>query len=235
MSSSVAHQMADACRMNNEGAEHFCKGRRTQALAAFSLALECIIALESIVGRENEYGIVTFTQDPGDLVELKRHIGVTDDMLDSSMSEGDGAPFLFDKPFVVKEPLRYTHASSLAVSGLIVFNMAIACHANGIGGDTSSYSKSLQLYDSSIGFFNAAPYGNTIFAGVISAALNNKVHIYLDDFRFDELERDMEWLSEAVAIAYRDLASDSIVKQADLEGVFMNVLLMRRPVMAVAA
>jgi hypothetical protein len=150
---------------------------------------------------------------------------------------GDDADIslLFDQPLVFDQILEHNNDSSIVHCAVLVFNMALAAHQKFREcGDKIYQTKALQLYDSSIDFFSkASRYFD--FAGVVSAALNNKASIYFDESMYDDLERDLAKLSRVLVVADQTITTGRFLQEDEFQGILLNLMLLRRPVAAEAA
>ncbi|CAB9518159.1 expressed unknown protein [Seminavis robusta] len=231
---SLAERLGDAARLNNRGAALYAKGEWKESLLLFRQSLEGMIAQLREVAPGN-----AVADDYSALYLLKKNFDVLPCTGTAESPNKDAeSPMVFLNPIVFSSvPTQDQETSLTVICGMIVFNMSIASHAKAMQGDTACLAQALQLYESSVNFIYRTPHAETVFASVLSAALNNKIQIYHSSCRFDELDRDSQRLSKAVYVAYAHEVRDpnSLLSQQDFEGILLNLLLLKRPTKAQAA
>lgn len=118
--------------------------------------------------------------------------------------------------------------------GAVIFNMALVLHKRSRQDKGVSLPKALQLYGSSIDMFSKVS-SHFDLSGVISAALNNKATIYFAGDDFEGSRRELARLQLYLTPAEHSVITPSILDAYDFQGILLNLLLLKAPVVAEAA
>ena len=228
-----AVRIVQASLLNNEGAIHYSRGKLTEAMTCFRRALESMITFvnDPTVSSPAVHGPGTVSPCAIASLHLSK-LQAEGSAFHPKRSDGKSEPLFFDNPVVFDEVIPNNQEAHLIFCGVVVFNMGLTSHAKG---DDICLAKALQLYDASIDFFRRANYQGTVFASLVAACLNNKIQIYFDASQYDDMERDSTSLTLAMQDANRSPATKSILLSNDFEAILLNILLLRRPVVAEAA
>lgn len=225
-----AARIAEASLLNNEGAIHYSHGKLVEAMTCFRAALESMIFLlnNPTTNTNLPHGPNTISSSTIASLPLSR---LRMEAAACKWTTNSDTRF-YDHPLVFDQVISQNQEAQLIFCGVVIFNMAIASQAKG---DSFCLTKALQLYEASIDFFRRANYQGTMFASVVAACLNNKICIHFDQCQYDDLERDSARLSGAMTNADNSPVTKSIVGKDDFEGILLNILMLRRPMVAEAA
>lgn len=232
----------ESSELNDAGVRHYVSGEWTKALDCFKRALQTIVTHVSVQNEATRNKPAVANASGNAIASLERsHLweGIHSTS-NSSLSSFSDEPektgsLVFDQPLVFEQMLWNGNDASAVGCACLVFNMALAAHQKYYYSRNAIYlTKALQLYESSIEFFSkASRYVD--FAGVVAAAYNNKVHLYYEEDRFDELERDLSSLYQVAMIAHQTIKTDTVLDETDFQGILLNLFLLRRPITAQAA
>jgi tetratricopeptide (TPR) repeat protein len=118
-------------------------------------------------------------------------------------------------------------------SAIVLFNLALASHREGMLGSEKSLEKATALYGMALKLLASSPMPDDISATIlILLALNNKAQIHYDKCQYRE---SSECLTEISAIMGSVYALRSALNPKDYEGILLNVMLLNAPTAAQAA
>jgi hypothetical protein len=164
--------------------------------------------------------------------DKKKSATLSDDCEHSTVElpgfQGAQESYLFTEAITIPEHGDQSEVDTQIYSAVVVFNLALAVHREGKNGKIESMAKAQKLYTVLI---NQCMHRITVIAKL--AAINN-----LSQIRFDcgEYERAREGLDHISAFMRASSNTNQTMLEApEIQGLLMNVLLLKAPVIAPAA
>jgi hypothetical protein len=119
-------------------------------------------------------------------------------------------------------------------SACVLLNLALVYHLQGKQGNQAFLHRAEQLYTIIYRLLRRSIYEEdetSIFFLLVS--INNLSHIHFEQRRYNEMKEMLQWLHMTLQEA--GTKANKILSQLDLSCIFLNVLLMARPLLAAAA
>ena len=115
-------------------------------------------------------------------------------------------------------------------SAAVIFNLALAHHRMGINGDKACHEKSLKLYKMVLKVLDDTLISFRTAVTVKLATINNLAQIQYAQGDFDDAREGLSHLAGFLRIANGD-----VLAEPQVQGLLMNVLMLRAPKVAPAA
>jgi hypothetical protein len=219
---------AQAARLNNQGVTALLEGDDKAAVAALT---------QSITIMKQELSKVTENDD----MTKSAPFSSDDDREDSTTTvklpgfHGAQDSYIFADAINIPEHGDQTVLDIQIYSAAVIFNLALVAHREGntILGNASSRAKAQKLYLMVLKVLNNQYMNNRVAVIVKLAAINN-----LSQIRFDcgEYELAREGLTHlSIFMQTSGNTSDAMLEEPKIQGILMNVLLLKAPVIAPAA
>ena len=216
-----------ALLLNHEGALCSIEGDLNSSLSYFRRSLEAMMSSSTTA---HEAAPAKPSSSPMGIYHLEMP-----GQRDKNYSNGDA--FIYRRPLVFQDSyLPDNEDGRAAFCGTVVMNMAICFHvmSQTVANKTRFSNKALQLYDSSINLFTKISDRHNM-SGVIAVALNNKVSILFDRADYELCRQEREQLRWFMAQAEQSPMTPSILEKDDFQGILLNILLLKPPILAEAA
>jgi len=238
--------LATAAQWNNAGVTHFIRGQWSMAIPHFRRSMQVIEANVADDGQAYDDGQgAPALDDPSHWVAAIR---VSSSLVASQKQleedDDDDVPF-YEFPILLQEQRILTGMMAgevpsmdryITCSAVATFNMALACHKMGMETKGGVHlTRALRLYEASIQMLSGSAKLTRDYAGIIVVALNNRTILYHKCGRYEDLERDAERLLPPLDAAFQTKITSRILSEEELQGIFLNLLLLRRPAVASAA
>jgi hypothetical protein len=225
-----------SCDTNNHGVALLAGGQNQAALTAFREAL-CSMKSAASVDDESEAALVA----PGAAVEVREAL------VQLRVSSGDcytyGRPLLIYRSPLV--PLATDTTSLTLYSSVILFNMALACHQIGWSrGRATAFTRASALYQTSLRILsvdwdNAVEGARSMASFLAFVALNNRSQVlYHDLCDYGRSKRCLKAMARLLQGAEGSRIVRSLqasLLEPDVEGILLNVILLKVPSAASAA
>eukprot|EP00934_Nitzschia_sp_Nitz4_P006666 Nitzschia sp. Nitz4//scaffold103_size77763//56274//56918//NITZ4_005448-RA/size77763-processed-gene-0.11-mRNA-1//1//CDS//3329532337//6656//frame0 len=115
-------------------------------------------------------------------------------------------------------------------SATVIFNLAIAHHHQFLGTDKSKKDKAIKLYSMVLKLLEDVDQRNKTAMVVKLATINNLAHIRFTSGDYESARSDMDQLS-----GFMRHVNQTVLEEPEVQGLLMNVLMVRTPRVAPAA
>jgi hypothetical protein len=216
---------AQAARLNNQGVTALLEGDNKAAVAALTRSIK-------IMKQE--------LSKPTENVDLTKSAHCSSDDCEHSTVElpgfqGGQDSYIFADAIKIPE-----HAGDQTVidiqiySAAVIFNLALAVHREGNTIDNASpMAKAQKLYSMVLKVLNNQYMNNRVAIVVKLAAINNLSQIRFDCGEYELAREGLDHLSTFMRTS--DSTNNAMLEEPEMQGLLMNVLLMKAPVIAPAA
>ena len=215
------------CDMNQHGV-HLLQGGQNQA--ALSTFQDALTSIKNVVNGEVPSCPCAETPSPS---PLRSKAGFTVYESPSSLSLSYGDCYVYRRPLLIyPTPTQDTDAQLALHSAVILFNMALACHQIGRNGKESSLRRAATLYKMSTQLLLCpSQQGGGSCAVLALLALNNRAQILYELCDFDHSRGCLREIAKLI----QTTRLQKSLPEKDLEGLLLNVMLLKTPSAAQAA
>jgi hypothetical protein len=218
---------AQAARLNNQGVAALLEGDDKAAAATLT---------QSIKIMKQELSKVTAFDDMTKSAPFS-----SDDCVHSTTVElpgfhhGAQDSYIFTDAINIPEHGDQTVVDLQIYSAAVIFNLALAVHREGntIGNASSSMAKAQKLYLMVLKVLNNQYMNNRVAVIVKLAAINNLSQIRFDCGEYELAREGLAHLSAFMRTSGN--TSDAMLEEPKIQGLLMNVLLLKAPVISPAA
>ena len=217
---------AQAARLNNQGVAALLEGKDMAAVAALTRSIKMM---------KKEIFLKPASSAHSDI--MKKSATLSDDCEYSAVElpgfQGAKESYLFTGAIAIPENGDQSESNTQIYSAVVVFNLALAVHREGKNGKIESMAKAQKLYTVILEVLNNQCM-NRVAVIVKLAAINNLSQIRFDCGEYYELAREgLDHLSAFMRAGGN--TNRAVLEKPEIQGLLMNVLLLKEPVFAPAA
>ena len=213
------------CDMNHHGVQFLKGGQNQAALSSFQDALTSI---KNVVNGE----VVCPCAEEPTTSPPRTKAGFTVYESPSRLSLSYGDCYVYSRPLLIyPTPTQDTDAQLALHSAVILFNMALTCHQIGRHGKESSLRRAATLYKMSTQLLLCPSQGGGSCAVLALLALNNRAQILYELCDFDHSKGCLKEIAKLI----QTTRLQKSLPEKDLEGLLLNVMLLKTPSAAQAA
>jgi hypothetical protein len=214
---------AQAACLNNQGVAALLEGNDKAAVAALT---------QSIKMMKQEMSSRPSNSDS------KKSTTLSDDCEHSTAElpgfQGAQESYLFTEAIIIPETGNQSVVNTQIYSAVVVFNLALAVHREGKNGKIeSSMAKAQKLYTLASKVLNKNQCMNRVAVIVKLASINNLSQIRFDCGEYELARKGLHHLSAFMRASGN--TNNAMLEEPGIQCLFMNVLLLKAPVIAPAA
>jgi hypothetical protein len=222
-------------RSNNEGVTLMSEeGSERQAVTSLNQALTLvqhimITSVEALDGSSSSLQIIASMRRARNATDFASQVPLVN-LQDSS------GHFIYNRAVTLSpsDASRIGPEILETYSACVLLNLALVYHLQGKEGNQVFLHRAEQLYTIIYRLLRQSIYEEdetSIFFLLVS--INNLSHIHFEQRRYNEMREMLQWLRMTLQEA--GTKANKILSQLDLSRIFLNVLLMARPLLAAAA
>jgi hypothetical protein len=211
---------AQAARLNNQGVTALLEGDDKAAVPALTQSIKMMKQEMSRPSNSN----------------MKKSVTLSDDCEHSTVElpgfQGAQTSYIFTEAITIPENGDQSELHTHIYSAVVIFNLALTFHREGKNGKIESMVKAQKLYTMVLKILNNQCMNRVAVIAKL-ASINN-----LSQIRFDcgEYELAREGLDHVSAfIRGSGNTKNAMLEEPEIQGLLMNVLLLKEPVIAPAA
>jgi hypothetical protein len=211
-------------RLNNQGVDLLVTGDSSGAMTSFKMAMA--ILKEAMINETCE--------DGQDQASEEAALAICQSPL--TVPGLQGMPcYVYDRGIMITRTTNEQTSDDMLslYSAIVLFNMALTSHHEGRLGRELSLKRASLFYSMTVQILNGNTKPDDTSATILTLlALNNKAQIHYDQCEYIQC---VDCLEEASIIMGGVQAIHSALGQEDIEGILLNVMLLKTPTAAQAA
>jgi hypothetical protein len=223
-----------ACTLNNEGVSLLISGEYIRSISVFQKALS-IMKQAATLADESLSGTPTGFPDAADSESLNAMSPLKKSNLALPNMHSD-SNYIYNRPFLLDEDNFAAHgmASMLPIySAVLLFNLALACHQQGLLGKESSLKRASHIYRMSLHILEHSSRRSAATAVLTVATLNNNAQVQFELCDYTHSHHCLLALSKLLCDV-RPIINDEL-NTTVLEGLILNSMMLDPPSAAHAA
>jgi tetratricopeptide (TPR) repeat protein len=219
-----------ASYLNNHGVELLVTGNSCNAMRAFQDALAALKKCIDIDNNPMKCSPSSKHRMPIDGASLP----LCESVALSELKDTQSLSYVYDHCVLIVDTAPDDNSETLSLySAVVLFNLGLASHREGMLGHKKSFRKAFKLYNMCLQLLKESAAQKDMPATILTLiVLNNKAHIHYEELEYAELSGCLTEIGNIMTIAN---GIPSALSPSDREGILLNVMLLCAPIAAPAA